>query len=104
MKFGTRSDRGTEHGFTLTELLVVLAILGLLAAVSVPQVLKYLDGAKVSTAKSSIEALSSALDHYRVDVGNYPDTEEGLHALLAAPADVSGWNGPYVKKQANLTD
>jgi len=100
----TSSRREHAKGFTLVELLVVLAILGLLAAVAVPQVLKHLEGAKVSTAKTSIEGFSSALDLYRVDVGHYPSTAEGLKALVSAPPGGVGWNGPYVKKASHLID
>lgn len=99
-----KSQQRSGAGYTLVELLVVLAILGLLAAVTVPQVLRYLDGAKVSATKSAIEGLSSALDLYRVDVGHFPSTQDGLAALLSAPSAATGWNGPYVKKRANLTD
>ncbi len=93
-----------DQGFTLVELLVVLAILGLLALVAVPQVLGYLDNAKVGTAKSSIEGISSALDLYKADMGAYPTTEQGLTALVAAPSGVAGWNGPYIKKPKSLID
>jgi general secretion pathway protein G len=86
------------------ELLVVMAILGLLALISVPQVIKYLDGAKLSTAKTAVESLSSTLDLLRMDAGRYPTTEEGLDALLSPPAGMTGWNGPYVKKKAQLSD
>lgn len=93
-----------EEGFTLVELLVVLAILALLALIATPQVLKYLDRAKVSAAHTQVESLSSALDLYKLDVGRYPTTEEGLEALVVAPAGSESWNGPYIKKKASLTD
>jgi general secretion pathway protein G len=86
------------------ELLVVMAILGLLALISVPQVIKYLDGAKVSTAKTAVTSLSSTLDLLRMDAGRYPTTQEGLDALISPPAGMTGWNGPYVKKKAQLSD
>jgi len=82
----------------------VISILGLLTVIATPQVLKYLGDAKISTAKTEIESLSSALDLFKLDVGRFPSTEEGLPALLTGPAGVERWNGPYVKKTANLID
>ena len=93
-----------QEGYTLIELLVVLAILALLATVATTQVLRYLSHAKVSTAHTQVEALSSALDLYKLDVGAYPSTEQGLSALVTAPNGVDNWNGPYVKKSVSLTD
>lgn len=86
-------------GFTLIELLVVLVILGLLAALAGPRVMKYLGGAKSDTAKLQVEELASAMDLYKLEVGRYPTTEEGLEALVKAPGGVTGWNGPYLKKK-----
>jgi general secretion pathway protein G len=97
-------SRRSEYGFTLIELLVVLAILGLLAAIATPQVLKYLASAKISAAQTQVASLSSALDLYKLDVGRYPTTQEGLDALVAAPAGAVAWNGPYIKKRESLTD
>lgn len=96
--------RTREGGFTLVELLVVLAILGFLTAIATPQVMKYLGSAKMSTAKTEVESLSSALDLFKFDVGRYPSSQEGLSALLNSPAGVEGWNGPYVKRNVNLID
>jgi general secretion pathway protein G len=91
-------------GFTLIELLVVLAILGMLAAIAVPQVLKYLGGAKTDAAKIQIQSLSTEIDLFRLDVGRYPAQQEGLLALVERPARVERWNGPYVKKREQLLD
>lgn len=99
-----KERRSDERGFTLIELLVVLAILGLLAAIATPQVLKYLASAKVSAAHTQVESLSSALDLFKLDVGRYPTTQEGLDALVAVPAGVTSWNGPYIKKKTGLVD
>lgn len=99
-----RRQMKADAGFTLIELLVVLAIIGLLASIATPQVLKHLDGAKLSTAKVQVQNLSSAMDVFKLDVGRYPSTEEGLNALVQAPASASGWNGPYIKKGSGLTD
>ena len=96
--------KSDEAGYTLMELLVVLAILGLLAAVATPMVLHYLDSAKVSTAKTEVSNLSAGLDLFKYDVGRYPTSEEGLQALVSAPEGVENWNGPYVKKTTKLSD
>jgi len=86
-----------ESGFTLLELLVVIAILGLLAALVGPRLFNILGGAKSSLAKQQIDNIGGALDLYKLDVGSYPTTEQGLGALTAKPTDVETWNGPYVK-------
>lgn len=91
--------RRPDAGFTLIELLVVLVILGLLAAVAGPRVIGYLGGARSDTARIQIGAFEQALDLYRLDVGRYPTTEEGLAALIRAPAGNRGWNGPYLDSQ-----
>jgi len=87
-----------NRGFTLIELLVVLMILGLLASLVGPRVLKQLAGAKSDTAQLQIAELGSSLDLYHLEVGNYPTTEEGLVALVEEPSGASNWNGPYIKK------
>lgn len=85
-------------GFTLIELLVVLAILGLLAGLVGPRVLSQLGGAKSKTAALQIADVDKALELFKLDVGRFPTTEEGLAALVARPAGVaSGWAGPYLK-------
>ena len=87
-----------SQGFTLVELLVVLAILGLLVGLVGPQVMKTLGSSKTKTAGIQIADLSGALDIYRLEVGRYPTTSEGLQALVEAPGDSKNWNGPYLKK------
>jgi general secretion pathway protein G len=89
--------RGREAGFTLLEILVVIAILGLLIGLVAPAALRQLGGAKVSVAKQSIERLGSVLDLYKLDVGSYPTTEQGLQALVERPTGIAVWNGPYLK-------
>lgn len=91
-------------GFTLLELLVVLVILGLLAAVATPQVMSYLDRARTQSASIQIDNLSTSLDLYRLDVGRYPTEREGLSSLVEPPAGSNSWHGPYVKKPEMLLD
>lgn len=86
-------------GFTLIELLVVLVILGLLAGLIGPQVLRYLGSAKSDTAALQINEIEGGLDLYHLEVGRYPSTEEGLVALVSEPGNVRNWNGPYLKKK-----
>lgn len=93
-----------DPGFTLLEMLVVLVLIALIAALAVPQVMKLLGGAKSKAARIQLETLSQSLHFYQLDVGSYPTTEQGLSALLAAPAGVEGWNGPYVRRQQQLAD
>jgi general secretion pathway protein G len=95
--FPSTKRRDGEAGFTLLEILVVIAILGLLISMVAPAVLRQLGGAKVSVAKQSIERLGVVLDLYKLDVGSYPTTDQGLQALVEKPSDVDVWNGPYVK-------
>jgi general secretion pathway protein G len=100
----SRPARSKAAGFTLIELLVVLVILGLLAAFVAPQVLKYLSKAKTDVARAQIVNIASILDLYKLEVGSYPDQQDGLNALLQQPPDAPRWNGPYVKKADALID
>lgn len=100
----TSLRRRGEHGFTLLELLVVLAILGLLAAIVAPQVIRYLGSSKSQTAKVQVQNVSAALELFRLDVGRYPTSEEGLKTLVAPSAAAQNWNGPYLKKAGALQD
>lgn len=86
------------QGFTLLELLVVLAILGLLAAFVAPRYFEQLGRSNTKVAQAQLQALADALDHYRVDVGRYPSTEQGLAALVTAPAGEARWQGPYLRR------
>lgn len=100
MKLRPKSRK--TSGFTLIELLVVLIILGLLAALVGPRILGRVGGAKQKVAKSQIAMLEAALDQYRLDMGRYPTTEEGLKALIEPPEDEEerkNWRGPYLKKK-----
>jgi general secretion pathway protein G len=86
-----------QRGFTLLELLVVLAILGLLIGLVAPAALRQLESSKEKIAHQSIERIAGVLDIYKLDVGAYPTTEQGLLALIAPPSGVTRWNGPYLK-------
>ncbi len=93
-----------RRGFTLIELLVVLVILGLLATIAAPQVIRFIGGAKSDTAKVQIERLSTTLDLFRLGVGRYPTDQESLRALVERPVGAEGWNGPYLAKADALID
>jgi general secretion pathway protein G len=88
----------------LIELLVVLVILGLLASLVGPRVIKHLGESKSKTAMLQIEELSSALDVYRLEVGRYPSSDEGLTALVENPGSAEQWNGPYLRKSTIRKD
>jgi general secretion pathway protein G len=88
-----------QRGFTLLELLVVLVVLGLLAGIVAPKYFAQLGRSEVKVAKAQIEGLSKALDIYRLEVGHYPSTEQGLQALVTAPSDEAKWTGPYLQKK-----
>jgi general secretion pathway protein G len=93
-----QTNHHKQRGMTLIELLVVLVILGLIASLAGPQVMKYLGGAKTDTAKQQIHLFGEVLDTYKLDNGRYPTTQEGLDALVKAPAGAATWRGPYMKK------
>lgn len=94
-----RPVRGGEAGFTLVELLVMLTILVLLAALVGPRVIGYIGTSKAKTARIQIESLTASLQLYRIDNGSYPSSSQGLRALVERPANAAGWNGPYLTKR-----
>lgn len=86
-------------GFTLIELLVVMVIIGLLVSFVAPRYFSQVGKSEVKAARAQIAAIESTLDQYRLDVGQYPTTEEGLAVLVSPPPNRTRWNGPYLKKQ-----
>lgn len=90
--------RPNQKGFTLIELMVVMFILALLAALVAPKMLGRMGESKTKAAKTQIELLGTALDSFHLDVGRYPTTQEGLQALREKPAGVDTWKGPYLPK------
>ena len=89
-------------GFTLLELLVVVAIIGLLVGFVAPRYFGQIGKSEVTAARAQIDALGKALDQYRLDTGHYPSTEQGLDALMQRPQNEPKWNGPYLRKSVPL--
>lgn len=101
MKQGSR----TRFGFTLLELVVVIIVLGLLAAIVAPQILGRVSDARTTAAQTQVELFGTALDSYRLDNGSYPTTEQGLAALRERPTRAplpTNWRGPYLRKDVPL--
>ena len=96
MKRVFKMDRRKNRGFSLIELLVVLLILGLLGGLVGPRLFSKVDASKVDTAETQVRMLKAALQTFRVDVGRYPSTEEGLKALMYDPGNLPIWQGPYL--------
>lgn len=100
-----RRNERTEHGFTLIEIMVVILVLGMLAALVAPNVFRNVGSAKEAAARSQIELLGAALDAYRLDNDIYPATEQGLEALRREPLSQPrprNWRGPYLRKEVPL--
>ena len=104
----SRKKRWNSRGFTLIEILLVLMIISVLAALTVPNFLKQGKNAMRDAAKAEIDAnLSTALDLYELDNGRYPTTEQGLQALITEPTTAPApkkWNGPYIKKKKSIPE
>jgi len=98
------TPRTGEEGYTLTEMLVVIAIIGLIAAVLTPTLLGQLSRARVKAAQLQLKTMAASVEAYRQDVGQYPTPSEGLKALVEEPAAKEGWTGPYVEELSGLND
>lgn len=97
-----KNNLRNNRGFTLIELIVVVVIIGLLAGLVLPQFIRQEEKAKLKATRAQIELFATALDTFRLDVGRYPTTEEGLQALRQKPGGVERWDGPYLKKDLPL--
>ncbi len=93
-----RIPNRSRRGFTLIEMLVVILILAILAALIIPRLIGRTSDAKIAKSKADISTLSSSLQEYRLDNDRYPTTEEGLNALRVRPSSARGWKGPYTTK------
>jgi general secretion pathway protein G len=103
MNEGKRKDRTRRRaGVTLIEMLVVVTIIALFAALVGPQIFKQGDKARVTAAHAQINSFMTALGSYKLDTGMFPTTEQGLHALRIQPQDMTQWNGPYLAKDIPL--
>ena len=94
------NSRAAEHGFTLVEMLVVITIIGLIMALVGPRVLNYLTDSKIKAAKIQIESFSNSLELFYLDTGRYPNSSEGLQALVRPEFAIQGWNGPYLRSSS----
>jgi len=93
----TFTHKSARHGFTLIELLLVMVILAVLAAIVVPKFAAHRQHADITKALTDISTLETSLDAFQVNTGRYPASDEGLQALVQAPSNVTGWEGPYIK-------
>lgn len=98
MRIGKEYSKNTVYGFTLVELLVVMVIVGLLAAIVTPMVYQHVAPAKNTAVRGQMKSFMTALDNYYIDVGRFPSTKEGLTALRVKPSGVQGWRGPYLRR------
>jgi general secretion pathway protein G len=104
MRHRIRGGLTSDDGYTLTEMLVVIAIIGLIAAVLTPSLLNQMGRARVKTASLQLETIAAGVELFRTDTGRYPTKQEGLAALVLEPANVEGWTGPYLRTAKTLND
>lgn len=100
----SRWDKPKRNGFTLMEMLVVLVVIGLIAAVAIPQITNLLGSAKTKAAKVQLDTLSASLRHYELDTGAFPTSEQGIEVLWSTADPDPAWNGPYVRQERQLKD
>ncbi|WP_238934681.1 type II secretion system major pseudopilin GspG [Maricaulis parjimensis] len=98
------NQRSSDAGITLFEILVVMVIIALLATIVAPRVIGYVGRSKVDVAEAQMASIATSLELYYLDMGQYPDAEEGLVALVEAPEDNPAWQGPYFSNVSGLTD
>jgi general secretion pathway protein G len=96
--------RTNDEGYTLTEMLVVIGIIGLIAAALTPAMIGQMGRARAKAARLQVETVGAAVEMFRTDVGRYPTPEEGLNALVRAPGGTEGWTGPYVRDAKSIRD
>lgn len=101
---GRRGRIDREGGYTLTEILVVMAVIGLIAAALTPGLVGQLGRSRSKTAQVQVETVAAAVEMFRADVGRYPSQAEGLQVLMSQPGGTEGWVGPYVKNERSLSD
>lgn len=104
MKTITNPGRKKASGFTLMEMLVVLVVISLIAAVAIPQITKLMGSAKSKSTKIQMETLSASLRYFEMDTGAYPTSDEGLSVLWSMGEPPAGWNGPYLRQERQLRD
>ncbi|WP_310540380.1 type II secretion system major pseudopilin GspG [Phenylobacterium sp.] len=100
---GSRVGRA-DSGYTLTEILVVMAVIGLIAAVLTPGLIGQMNRARAKTAQMQMDTIAAGVEMFRSDVGHYPTGAESLNSLFAQPANAEGWTGPYLKDAKVLKD